>query len=310
MVARGALTIGVVVAFLSYVNRFFKPDPRPEPDLYHPAGRDRRRGARPGAARHRARRCRTRPDAIEMPPIEGRVELRDVTFPTCPRQEVLRDVDMTIAPGETVALVGPTGAGKTSIANLVARFYEVNEGAVRDRRARRARGDPDQPARADGPGAPGSLSLCRHHRRQHPLWPARGQPGRDRRAAQAGQRRRFIRACPMATRRRSWKAGSTSRSGSANCLCIARAVLVDPRILILDEATSSVDTMTEALIQEALQRLLVRAHGAGDRPPAEHGAQRGPHLRHRRRADRRAGQPRRAVWRRGALSRPVRAAVH
>ncbi|MBU1877387.1 MAG: ATP-binding cassette domain-containing protein, partial [Chloroflexi bacterium] len=143
-VARDELTLGVVVAFLAYVSRFFQPIQELS-RLYTTLQAAMAGGERVLALLDTPPQVQDQPDAVEMPPIAGLVELRDVTFAyrsadgssgadhssgTDEPAAAVRDVNLTIAPGQTVALVGPTGAGKTTIANLVARFYEVSEGAV------------------------------------------------------------------------------------------------------------------------------------------------------------------------------------
>jgi len=191
-----------------------------------------------------------------MPLIEGRVELRDVTFAYRDDEVVLRDVNLKIARGQTVALVGPTGAGKTSISNLIARFYDVNEGAVlidgidvRDvaqRSLRRQMGIvPQDPFLFSGTIADNIRF---------------GDPDASDEDVEAAARlanaHEFIMRTPEGYGTRIQEGGVNFSVGQRQLLSIARAVLADPRILILDEATSSVDTVTESLIQDALDRLL------------------------------------------------------
>ena len=255
MVAGGTLTIGVVVAFLSYVNRFFGPV-RDLSQIYTTLQDATAGGERVLELLDTVPEVEDRPDAIAIPRIEGRVELRDVTFAYLPGQDVLRDINLAVAPGETIALVGPTGAGKTSIANLVARFYEVSEGVVEidghDVRAvtRASLHEqmglvPQDPFLFSGSIAE-NIAFGRPEATQAEIVAA----------AQLANADGFIRRLPDGYETPILESGVNLSVGQRQLLCIARAVLVDPRILILDEATSSVDTMTETLIQEALQRLL------------------------------------------------------
>jgi ABC-type multidrug transport system fused ATPase/permease subunit len=255
MVARGSLTIGVVVAFLSYVSRFFYPI-RDLSQIYTTLQDATAGGERVLELLDAAPEVDDQPGTEEMPTIEGRVELRDVTFAYVPGQDVLRDVDIAVAPGETIALVGPTGAGKTSIANLVARFYDVDKGAVEI--------DGHDVRSVTRTSLHGQMGLVP----QDPFLFAGtiadniafGRPDASEdeivAAAKLANADGFIRRLPHGYQTPIQESGVNLSVGQRQLLCIARAVLVDPRILILDEATSSVDTMTESLIQEALQRLL------------------------------------------------------
>jgi ABC-type multidrug transport system fused ATPase/permease subunit len=254
-VAAGTLSLGIVVAFLSYVTRFFVPI-RELSQLYTTMQSAMAGGERVLELLDTSPEIVDRPDAIEMPPIEGRIELRHVTFAYRDDEPVLCDINLLVELGQTLALAGPTGAGKTSISNLIARFYEVDEGAVlvddidvRDVRQRSLRAQmgivPQDPFLFPG-------TIADNIRFGRP----EASDEQVREAAKLANVHPFIECLPEGYDTEVQEGGINVSLGQRQLLCIARAVLADPAILILDEATSSVDTITEALIQEALDRLL------------------------------------------------------
>jgi ABC-type multidrug transport system fused ATPase/permease subunit len=254
-VAQGELTLGVVVAFLAYVSRFFQPI-RELSQIYTTMQAAMAGGERVLALLDSEPEVADAPDAVEMPPMVGRVELHDVSFSYRGETRVLHQVNLTVEPGQTVALVGPTGAGKTSIANLIARFYDVTAGVVlidgtdvrqvSQRSLRRQMGlVPQDPFLFSG-------TIADNVRFGRPDAPDSAVEE----AARLANAHEFITALPDAYDTEIMEGGVNLSVGQRQLICIARAVLADPRILILDEATSSVDTVTEVLIQQALQRLL------------------------------------------------------
>ena len=255
--AQGGLEIGVLVAFLAYVTRFFQPIQELS-QLYTTmqsamAGGERvleLLDARPEVA--------DPANGKEMPTIEGRIELRRVDFSYGSDVPVLHDVDLVIEAGQTVALVGPTGAGKSTIANLVARFYDVSSGevliddidvrTVMQQSLRRQTGIVSQ--------EPFLFAGTVLDNIRFGLPDIEGESVKE--AARQANAHEFIMDLPNGYETEILEGGANLSMGQRQLICIARAVLADPKILILDEATASVDTATEALIQEALDRLLSR----------------------------------------------------
>jgi ABC-type multidrug transport system fused ATPase/permease subunit len=198
-----------------------------------------------------------RSDAREMPPIIGRVELRDVSFSYRGDARVLHNVSMVVEPGQVVALVGPTGAGKSSIVNLAVRFYDVTEGAVlidgldvRDvtqRSLRRQIGLVSQDPFLFSGTIADNIRFGRPDASESAIEAAASLANVD----------TFIASLPDGYATEVLEGAVNLSIGQRQLIAIARAMLADPRILILDEATASVDTVTEVLIQNALARLLV-----------------------------------------------------
>ena len=254
-VARGELTLGVVVAFLAYVGRFFQPIQELS-QLYTTMQSAMAGGENVLKLLDTEPEVKDRPGAIEMPPIVGRIELADVSFAYRDDVHVLRDVSLVIEPGQMVALVGHTGAGKTTIANLVARFYDVTAGAVlidgvdvRDvtqQSLRRQMGLVSQDPFLFAGTVADNIRFGRPDASDDDVAAA----------ARHANAHAFISALPDGYATAVLEGAVNLSIGQRQLISIARAVLADPRILILDEATSSVDSITEALIQEALQRLL------------------------------------------------------
>ncbi len=196
------------------------------------------------------------PVAIEMPTISGEVELQNVWAEYVPGEPVLKGVSLKAEPGQTVAIVGPTGAGKTTIINLIPRFYDVTGGSVlidgNDVRAVTSSSLRSQIGIVLQDSFLFSNTVMENIRFGRP-------DATDEEviaAAKLAHTDSFIERLPQGYQTELGERGSGLSQGQRQLLAIARAALADPRILILDEATSSVDSRTERLIQAALQKLL------------------------------------------------------
>jgi len=253
---QGHLTLGVLVAFLAYVGRFFQP-------IQELSQLQTTLQSAMAGGEQVVRLLETRPVVVdrpgagELPPLAGRITFEHVSFAYRPNTPtVLHDVNLEIEPGHIVALVGPTGAGKTSIASLILRLYDVTEGAVKldgiDVREvqqlslRRQTGVVSQDSFLFAGTVADNLRFARPAATLDDCIAA----------AQTANAHGFITNLPNGYDTLILEGGANFSLGQRQLLCIARAVLADPRILILDEATAHVDTVTEALIQQALERLL------------------------------------------------------
>jgi ATP-binding cassette, subfamily B, bacterial len=196
-------------------------------------------------------------DAIVLPAIQGQVEYQNVSFGYKPGEPIVEHLDLTVRPGEMVALVGTSGAGKTTIVNLLNRFYDIQNGSIL----------------IDGVDVR-NVTLA-SLRRQIGIVPqetilfsgtiaeniAFGQVEFDlsavEEAAKVANAHQFISQLSQGYQTRVGERGANFSGGQRQRIAIARAVLLDPRILILDEATSALDSESEALVQEALERIMV-----------------------------------------------------
>ncbi len=197
-----------------------------------------------------------KPDAIEMPQIQGHVELRDVWMSYNAGEPVLQGVSLEAQPGQTIALVGATGAGKTTIINLLPRFYDVDAGAVlidghdvRDVKRRDLRRQIGLVLQDTFLFSDTVMNNIRYGRID-----ATDEEVIE--AAKLAHADDFVSRLPEGYQTILGERGSGLSQGQRQLIAIARAALANPRLLILDEATSSVDTRTERLIQKALETLL------------------------------------------------------
>ncbi len=195
-------------------------------------------------------------DAIEMPPIKGNVEFRDVSFSYKKSDEVLKNVNIEAEPGEMVAFVGHSGAGKTTLVNLIPRFYDVDEGEIliddiniKDVKINTLRKQigivPQETVLFKGTIAENIAYGADHKSREEII-----------EAAKKANAHQFISDFTDGYDTEVGERGVSLSGGQKQRISIARALLTDHKILILDEATSSLDLKSESLIQEALERLI------------------------------------------------------
>ena len=255
-VLENQLTVGVMVAFLAYVTRLFQPILEMS-RIYTTLQSAMAGGEAVVRMLDTPTAVADRLDAVDLPPIRGEIDFERVHFAySAGAPEVVHDVSLHIPAGATVAFVGPTGAGKTTLINLVARFYDVTSGAVRidgvdvrEVRQRSLRGQlglvPQDPFLF-------SRSIADNIR----FGRTTATDAEVEEAARLANAHDFIVALPAGYATPVLEGGVNLSVGQRQLICIARAILAEPRLVILDEATANIDTGTESMIQDALERLL------------------------------------------------------
>lgn len=251
----GALTLGALVAFVQYSDRFFRPisDLSEKYTILQSAM----------ASSERIFKLLDTPPAISSPDkpqarsvAEGSVEFRNVTFAYKPGETVLHDISFKVAPGEKVALVGATGAGKSTIISLLSRFYDVEQGEILI--------DGVNLKEYDLQGLRQSIAIVLQDvflfsgsvADNIRLGNERISQSQVCLAAETVHAAPFIEALTARYETRVGERGSSLSVGQKQLLAFARALAYNPKILVLDEATSSIDTDTELLIRDALEKLL------------------------------------------------------
>jgi ATP-binding cassette subfamily B protein len=251
----GAATIGVVTSFLLYVQQFFRPI-QILSQFYTQA-----QSAFAGLERiflllDEPAQLQDAADAIEMPPIQGEVIFERVEFGYTSGQKVLKGVDLRATPGQMIALIGPTGAGKSTIINLILRFYDVSGGAVKIDGVDVRRVTQASLRRQIGIVLQDNILFSGTVAENIAFGMPNAAQSDIETAAQLANVHEFITSLPQGYATQLGEKGAPLSQGQRQLISIARAVLINPRILILDEATSSIDTRTESLVQKAIARLL------------------------------------------------------
>jgi len=251
----GEMTVGTLVMFALLVQRFYDP----VRDLvlqYTQLQRAMAGGERIFEVLDTQPEITDAPDAVDLEDIRGEVAFEHVTFEYVEDVPVLHDINLHVRPGETVALVGPTGAGKTTITALLTRFYEVHQGGIlidghELRRIKRS-----SLARRTGLVLQDPFLFSGTVRENIRYGRLEASDAEVEQAARTVGAHDFIVRLERGYEMELHERGQNLSVGQRQLIAFARAVLADPRIIILDEATANVDTRTEAVIQRALKRLL------------------------------------------------------
>jgi ATP-binding cassette subfamily B protein len=255
MVLAGTLTIGELTAFVLYVNAFFQPVQQLV-QLYTQYQQAKAAIGKIRGLLETPSSVRQAPGAVELPPAQGEIIFDDVTFGYLPDRPVLENLTLRIEPGETVACVGPTGAGKSTLAKLVTRFYDPSQGEIRidgfDLRRvtltslRRQIGVvPQEPFLFAGT-LRDNIAFAHPSASDAEVWSAVDAVGlRD-----------LVERAPEGLDTPLHERGQSVSSGERQLLALARAFLAEPRVVVLDEATSSLDLRSELRVEAALDALL------------------------------------------------------
>lgn len=255
-VMMGTISIGTLVAFIAYLQQLHRPVRRFS-RIMNVIQQAAASGERIFEILDTKPDVDEKPDAVVLPPLSERIEYKGVSFSYDKKNPAVRDVDLTIEAGMTVAFVGPSGAGKTTLLNLLARFYDTDEGRIyidgidiRDVTLHSLRSQMGIVSQ--------EITLLHGSVRENIAY---GKPNASleevMEAAKAANAHEFITAFPEGYETAIGERGVRLSGGQRQRIAIARALLKDPRILILDEATSQLDSESEHLIQAALAKLFV-----------------------------------------------------
>ncbi len=255
LVIQGAITVGVIASFISYSRQFT----RPVNELANQFNMVQ--SAIAGAERFfeimdEAPETKDAPNAVALKEIGGNVDFTDVSFSYMLDTPVLKHVDLHVTSGQTIALVGPTGAGKTTIINLLTRFYEINQGSITIDGKNIQDIARNNLRQLLGIVLQDTFLFSESVRENIRYGKLEATDEQVEAAAKLANADTFIRRLPEGYDTVLTEDGGNLSQGQRQLIAIARALLADPAILILDEATSSVDTRTEIHIQEAMLHLM------------------------------------------------------
>jgi ATP-binding cassette, subfamily B, multidrug efflux pump len=255
-VVQGVLTIGVLFAFIQFTEMFFRPI-RDLSEKYNIMQTAMASSERIFKLLDNQTFIKNPDEPVELKSVQGRIEFKNVWFAYEDENYVLKDVSFTINPGESVAIVGHTGAGKSTLINILTRFYDIQKGSILldgidirklDKRdLRQYISIVLQDVYLFSGDIKSNISMDNANISEERVVEAAKTVGAS----------KFIESLPKQYDEEVKERGATLSVGQKQLISFARALAYDPRILILDEATSSIDTETEQLIQKAIQKLLI-----------------------------------------------------
>jgi ABC-type multidrug transport system fused ATPase/permease subunit len=252
---QGSLEIGIVVSFLNYSEMLQGPVQQLS-QIYNTVLQAAAGAQRVFAIMDEAPTVRDKPDARELGDVQGLVTVRDVDFSYVPGRKILRHNTFEARPGQKIGLVGPTGAGKSTIMNILTRYYDIDSGTIEldgvnitdysQESLRRNIGQVLQEAFLFSDTVMNNLKYAREGATEEECIAA----------AKQANAHDFIQQLPQGYETMLTERGANLSQGQRQMITIARAMVANPKILMLDEATSNVDTRTEKLIQEGLRKLM------------------------------------------------------
>ena len=256
MLCSNTLTIGIIFAFLQFTEMFFRPI-RDLSEKYNIMQTAMASSERIFKLLDNKTFIKNPENPVKIEKVKGEIEFKDVCFAYNDDEYVLKNISFKINPGETVAIVGHTGAGKTSIINILSRFYDIQKGSILldgtdistidKKELRRYISIVLQDVFLFSGTIKSNINMNNNDIPFEKVTGAAGIVGAD----------KFINLLPKKFDEEVKERGSTLSVGQKQLLSFARALAYDPRILVLDEATSSIDTETEIMIQRAIEKLLV-----------------------------------------------------